>query len=715
MDFMTRGSEKLPKDFKLLGREKALEEMSAILMRDRANSIILVGPGGVGRSAVCFGLQALKSDPNAPFDIVSKRLFWLETDELFSSGDNEKINANFQKILEIHKRTTDSVLIVDDSRDFIEACRNHNCTHFINSLNSYVKLGYMQIIFECRDEDLDMVIKCHSDMTEYYTMMDLTEPTPDILPTIVKGISDSLVHSHGIKIDEAAISTSIELTTKYRTRDMGLSRAQPERSVTLLDRSLAKFRLNAHKRHPLVQDLLAQKVPESDERIIKLDAEFADTQKEIKRLFKLQRDGENAIMDLEDELKKVQEHEEEMRKKGEASEETGRITAFAQMAQNGGIESEKVTELKAKIQKFQEIVDANREKFDAITASINDQLHLTKENVMAEFSAISGIAANKLNQDEREKLKSLQSDMNKRIFGQDEAVRRLSDAVKVARIGRRNKNQPQASFMFLGPSGVGKTEIAKVLAACLLDDESALTRFDMSEYMEKHAVAKLIGAPPGYEGFEVGGILTNAMRKNPNRILLFDEIEKAHPDVFNIFLQVLSDGRLTDNVGRTISFSDAIIIMTTNIGQPHFLNKDLTVEEMESLANKDLDGTYRSEFLNRFAGRENILCFKRLELDSIEKIVQREINSMDVAYMDQGLNIWIDPTDLKAFCADHYNPVIGARGLPGYIQANLEPEITNTILNHPDFHGTFKVGYDKKTKKFTYELIEDENATRSAA
>jgi ATP-dependent Clp protease ATP-binding subunit ClpA len=281
-------------------------------------------------------------------------------------------------------------------------------------------------------------------------------------------------------------------------------------------------------------------------------------------------------------------------------------------------------------------------------------------------------------------------------------VRLLANAVKTARVGRRNNERPQAAFMFMGPSGVGKTEIAKALAQSLLDDEKALTRFDMSEYMEKHAVSRLIGAPPGYEGFEAGGILTNAMRKSPLRVLLFDEIEKAHPDVFNVFLQILSDGRLTDNVGRTVSFSESIIIMTTNIGQPHFLNPKLSFEQASEAAMEEVQKTYRSEFLNRFSGRQNIVCFNKLDLASIERIVKREFDAMNAVYSNDGINLSLSEADLKAFCKAHYDPAIGARGLPGYIQTNVEPMIVNQILE-TEKRGPIRISFNAKKSSFVLE------------
>lgn len=712
--YLTRGSDYLAEkpDFKLIGRDLELERLTAILMRNDANSILLVGPGGVGCTALCLGLQARKSEPDAPFDIVTKRLYWLNVDELFSSADNNEINKNFTAILKKMKNTTDSILIIEDTRDFIEACRNSGCSHFINSLNAAVKNGDTQAILEIRDDDLDFVLKSHSDMRECYTMMDVNEPANGALFGIISSNSASLVRHHGINITEDAIKTAIEVTTKYRTKDLGLSRAQPERSSTLLDRALASYRLEAHKQHPDSLVLLQKLATTTDEtaraailaELQEKERIFLEIQNEIRRLFKLQREGEEAVHTLYEEIEEINAQKKENADKIVSQDDTKSM--IAQFGASGGFDVKEVAERKQMIAKFEAEIAKNKEKFNQLTGMINDRLSLTRDLVLMEFSKISGIAANKLSENEREKLIHLEDDIKKRIYGQDHAVNRLVNAVKTARIGRRNNDKPQAAFMFLGPSGVGKTEIAKALAASLLDDEGALTRFDMSEYMERHAVAKLIGAPPGYEGFEAGGILTNAMRKNPNRILLFDEIEKAHDDVFNIFLQILSDGRLTDNVGRTVSFADAIILMTTNIGQTHFLNEELSEEEADNQAFEELGTRYRSEFLNRFAGRQNIVCFKRLGINSIEKIVRREIQNLDDTYSEKSVNIEMGDEALKLFCRDHYNPMIGARGLPGYIQATLEPVVVNAIIDNPNFTGTFDVGYDTEKQTFSFKMKE---------
>ena len=711
MTELIRGSEFLARyaNFKLIGRENDLARISAILMRKKANSLLLVGPGGVGCTALCLGLQACKNDPNAPFDIVSKRLFWLDTDKLFSCGDGAEINKKFQRALDTLWKTPDSILIIEDTRDFIEAARNSGNSHFINALSLAVKNDKTQVIMEVRDADLEQVLKWHSDLKEAYTLYDVKEPVGELLEQIVSGIAGGLEKHHGIRITKEAIHAAVELTCKHRSDEIG--RAQPERAVTLLDRALASYRLNAHRKHPRLAELEARLNRSTStfeqqnlyQEIQAFTADWAAKQEQIKRLYKVQRDGEMAVINLEEELENTQQAEKERREAGHTEVAPSRPN-FAAMLTGGGFDSEAVASIKTRITQFQKEIAVHKEQYEALAAQINSELELTKTIVLEEFSAVSGIPASKLNEDDLATLRQLDTTMKNRIYGQDRAVNHVTNAVRIAKVGRRNKDKPLASFMFLGPSGVGKTEIAKALTEALTGDEKTLTRFDMSEYMEKHAVAKLIGAPPGYEGFEAGGILTNAARRNPARIYLFDEIEKAHPDVFNIFLQILSDGRLTDNVGRVCTFDESIIIMTTNIGQPHFLNQDLTFEQAEELAKQELEGTYRSEFLNRFAGRQNILCFDRLHHDSIVKIIRREVSDLARTYADSGVKLVFTDEELDKFCRAQYDPKLGARGLPGFIQTYLEPQIVNTILENPGMSGTFNVEYDMEIRNFKVAL-----------
>lgn len=706
---LTRGRDYLAKfpNFKLVGREHDLERISSILIRRLSSSLLLTGPTGVGVSWLTLGLQAMKELPNTPFDIIVKKFFWLNTDSLFSSGDSNKINEEFQKLLKRMTQTPEAVLIIKDTYNFLEAANHSGNSHFLNALNNADKSQNFQTILEVRDEQLSSVLKWNSVISESYTLYDVTEPSGNDLMRIVCNVSNGLAEYHKIAIDASAIEEAIHLTSKYRD-SLGLGGAQPQRSISLLDRALASYRLFTHEHHPKIFELTNRIAATTDESQRKeLQAQLDEMKKdweslkaEISKTYEYQREAETLRFKLQDELAVQQEDE-----KKNVYPESSETKTFAQLTSNG-FDSAAVTKIKEKIRQLDKEFVMNAEHHKKLVTLANKDLLLTKQEVIAEFSKISGISTSKLDENEIENLIHLESNLLSRIFGQDDVVKHVANAVKVSKVDTVEESGPAMSYLFLGPSGVGKTEMAKALAQHVFGDEKNLVRFDMSEYMEKHAVAKLIGAPPGYEGFEAGGILTNSVRKNPVGIYLFDEIEKAHPDVFNIFLQILSDGRLTDNIGRTVDFSDIMIVMTSNIGQPYYLDANLSDDEARELATEELNRTYRSELLNRFNGRENILHFKRLQVGVIEKIIRREINKLNKSYQARGLEIEMSDACIASFSKDHYDLIRGARGLPGYIKANIRPIIVNHILNNSNEKGKFCAVYNTESQKFEVSFCE---------
>lgn len=705
---LIRGTEYLANfpNFKLVGREYDLERISSILIRKSSNSLLLTGPAGVGTSALVLGLQASKKFSGTPFDIIVKKFFWLNTDSLFSSGDSHKINDDFQRMLKKLDQTPESVLVIKDTYNFIEAAHNTGNSHFINALNSIDKSDSFQVILEARDEQLTAVYKWNAAIPELYTLYDVKEPVGDELTQIVCSAADELALHHAIGIDSSAIDEAIHLTSKYRD-GFGLGGAQPQRSISLLDMALASYRQSTHKLHPKISELTLQIASAQDDKVKselqnhlnQWASEWEALKAEIGKTYQYQRDGEGLRFKLHDELSAVIEEE-----KHNAPPESAAIKTFAQLTANG-FDSPQVTRIKEKIRQVDKEIAANYERYKTLVGIANKDLLLTRNEIITEFSKISEISATKLDENEIENLIKLESNLLSRIFGQDEAVKHVANSIKVSKVDTLEEPGPAVSYLLLGPSGVGKTEMAKAIAQYVIGDEKSLVRFDMSEYMEKHAVAKLIGAPPGYEGFEAGGILTNSVRKKPVGVYLFDEIEKAHPDVFNIFLQILSDGRLTDNIGRTVSFSDIIIIMTSNIGQSYYLDPNLSDEEAKNLANEELHKTYRSELLNRFNGRENILHFKRLPVKVIERIIHREIAKLNASYQIRDLAVEMSDSCISSFCQDHYDVVKGARGLPGYIKANMRPVIVNYILNNPDEKGTFYATYNMSRKNFEVSFV----------
>lgn len=705
-DYLNTGADMLgaQEGFQLLGRDAELSALCSILVRKHSNSVLLVGPSGVGASSICLGLQAMKSEDNPPFDIISKSIFWLDTDALFSTGDPGAIDAAFRKAFERLKRSVEPVLIIEDAGDFLEACQNNGAQHFVNLINGAVCDGRLQVILETSDKDASKVLGWHSDLREAYTILDVTEPTGENLDKIVAAAAEKLQAYHQVKIDDDAIASAVELTQKYRAA--GSSAAQPKRSIELLDQAMASYRLAAHKIPPAAMAIQKKieagtATEEEVQQHGNVMSLHAKRQQSLKSLHHQQREAEEMILGLETELEGLRAKRAEEEPQAPAQPAT-----FASLTGGAGFGSAREQEVTARLTQFRQALQEHRKGYYALAQEMNSELHLDRTAVVAEFSRLSGIAASKLGEDEILVLRGLDATLRGGVFGQDRPVTAMANAIKVARVGRRNKDRPQASFLLAGPSGVGKTEIAKQIAKALLGDAKALTRFDMSEYMERHAVSKLIGAPPGYEGFEAGGILTNAMRTNRNRILLFDEIEKAHDDVFNLFLQILDDGRLTDNIGRVAEFSDSIIIMTTNIGQPHFLEEGLSSKDAMAAAMEDLGDRYRPEFLNRFNGRQNILGFNKLELDSIERIIKREFVDLATSYAEHDVQINFADDQIKAFCADRYDPIVGARGLPGQVNTELEPQIVNALLDQSATGGaSFNVTYDPVGRGFVVDLV----------
>ncbi len=709
-DYLIRGSDMLSArpGFQLVGRETELTKICGMLMRRHASNVLLVGPGGVGCSSICHGLQAAKEDATLPFDIISKRLFWLDTDGLFSSGVHATISKAFTRLRRTLVRSADSVLIIDDIRDFIDAARNNGTTHLINAIMRDVHNGQYQSILEARDEDLEVVLKSHSNMREIFTMMDVREPSSEALREIATQGAKSLVAHHRIPISDAAIDTAIQLTSKYVLSDMSLSRAQPERTLNLLDRALTAYRQRYHGEPPQLESIRLALEASPEDTV--LQAEHAKAYEawrvkldQLSSLHDAQKSGEELLLALEDELTLEQERQSE-----KPSEPEERTSFSAKLGQSGFGSKEEVR-INAEIRRATYAIKDNATAFTNMAAEINAGLELTAQAVTDEFSAISGIPADKLNQDARLKLLNLDTILKERVYGQDHAVDKLVGAVMMAHVGLKEPDKPQGSFMFCGPSGVGKTEIAKALSLALKDSEKAMLRFDMSEYMEKHAMAKLIGAPPGYEGYEAGGILTNSVRRHPHSIILFDEVEKAHPDVFNVFLQVLDDGRLTDNRGLTVSFAECVILMTTNIGQAHFLNDEFGYDEAMAATIDDLEETFRPEFLNRFNGRQNIIGFNSLPLELIEKIAERELSKVNqrIANSGSAVSIQMDKENIAAVCLDRYNPVHGARGIPGFFASKVYPQIARKLLSEPDKVDRLIVTYSQGANGGQVELTSD--------
>lgn len=730
---LVRGKEYLEQHegFVLKGRDNELKSISNILMRKDASSLLLTGESGVGLSAMTLGLQASKESLDTPMDIISKRFYWLDANEMFASGDTTKINGYFENVRATLTRNPDSVLVIESAPDFINAARNSGNPHLINALMADLKAHKYQAILEAPTKGVAAVLECDGNFSEIFTTVEIREPKPADLREILAHSAASIEKHHGITVDPLAIETAVQLTEKYRLTEF---RAQPSAAITLLDRALSSYRNNAHRSPPALaridKDVAAvtaflsnaQKTGKWEGRTEEelqttlgtlaedrklAEEKWNEQQKTVRLLHNEQRTGEEEIRKLEDEIARIQEEDAakdaDMKAKVEKGELKGEF-----LASNGfglGQENPRITELRKTITTYDVAVKEGRVKYDALKEEINADLMLRPEHVLSEFSHISGIPVEKLNENEREKLLNLEENLGKRVMGQPEPVSEVAKAVRRARVGFSMPNKPQGAFMFLGPSGVGKTELAKALNVELNGDEKSLLRFDMSEYMEEHAAAKLIGAPPGYEGYAVGGILTNAVRRNPHSVILFDEIEKAHPRVFDLMLQILDDARLTDSRGLTADFRDTIIIMTTNVGTEFFLNKDIGKQESHDLAMNSLSEKYRPEFLGRFMG--NIYCFSRLEEEVLLGIAKKDLKRINGLVAKNGVALNMEDADIMDMIHDHYDPTKGARSILGYIDRNITSAIADSILKHGVTGGTINVFYDPEKK--TTELAINDN------
>ena len=501
-------------------------------------------------------------------------------------------------------------------------------------------------------------------------------------------------------------------------------RAQPDAAISLLDQALVDYCIHIHstpleverlndslrklesalkgeskyKEHESLseQDLVALK-EDTLQQVEESQTQWDQRQKDLRHLYREISDGEEEIRKFEDEIERIRQVQREKAHKIDSGltpaastpEDPQRYDSISAMLSTGGLDTPEIVQIKARLKKMEDLVSVATEEYKRRVTEIYSNLELQDSHVLKSFSSLSGMPVDKLTEDDRDKLRLLEETLAIRVIGQDEPRKEIAMAVRRSRLGLKMQNKPSGTFMFLGPSGVGKTELAKSLADAL---SVPLLRFDMSEYMERHAVAKLIGAPPGYEGYEHGGILTNAARRNPYSVVLFDEIEKAHSDVFNLMLQILDDARLTDSRGLTASFSDAIILMTTNIGTTYFLDESLPFEAAKELALGDLREHYRPEFLGRFGG--NIYCFQRLGLEVLKSICKKDLARINTLIKGQGLKVEMPDSDITSMIHEKYVVREGARSVLGFIDRNITSGIAELILGNDRSQGTILATYE---------------------
>lgn len=658
----------------VIGRDEEVRNVIRILSRRTKNNPVLIGPPGVGKTAIAGGLAQRIVSEDVPEGLKNKTVFSLDMGALIAGA---KYRGEFEERLkavlnEVLKSNGDIILFIDEIHNIVGAGKTDGAMDASNLLKPMLARGELHAIGATTLDEYRKYIEKDPALERRFQKVMVKEPSVEDTIAILRGLKDKYEIYHGIRISDSAVIAAATLSDRYIT-----DRFLPDKAIDLMDEACAMLRTEI--------DSMPTEIDEVRRKILQLEIENQALKKETdeasaERLKKLQ--GELSEEKAEfDRLKSKWEAEKKELDSTKDIKKKIEDTNHAIEEAERNYDLERLSELKyGTLPKLKEELAA-REK-----ASTKDESSMVKEEVTEDeiayvVSRWTGIPVEKLNKTERDKLLGLEDILHKRVIGQDKAIELVSDAVLRARAGLKDKNKPIGSFIFLGPTGVGKTETAKALTETLFDDERNLIRIDMSEYMEKHSVSRLVGSPPGYVGYDEGGQLTEAVRRKPYSVILFDEIEKAHPDVFNILLQVLDDGRLTDNQGRTVDFKNTVIIMTSNIGS-HFLidgiDEDGKIkEDARENVMADLRASFRPEFLNRV---DEIVLFKPLQKSEIYGIIKQSIAEVEKRLADRDIHIEVTDGALDFILNASFGPQYGARPVKRYISHKLETIISKMII-----------------------------------
>ena len=657
----------------VIGRDEEIRRVLQILSRRTKNNPILIGEPGTGKTAIVEGLAHRIIRGDVPDNLKNKQIFSLDMGALVAGA---KYKGEFEERLksvvnEVIKAEGSIILFIDEIHTLVGAGKGEGAMDAANILKPALARGELRSIGATTLDEYQKYFEKDKALERRFQTVMVAEPDTLSTISILRGLKERYENHHKVRIKDEAIIAAVELSNRYITE-----RFLPDKAIDLMDEAAAKLRmerdsvpeeLDEISRHLKQLEIEREAIKrEKDEpKLQQLNKEIAEL-KEQETSYKAKWQSEKELVN------KIQQNKQEIEQLKFEAEKAEREGDYGKVAE---IRYGKLQALENEIKDIQE--DLKHKQGDS--AMIKEEV--TAEDIADVVSRWTGIPVNKMLQSERDKLLHLEQELHLRVVGQDEAIAAVSDAVRRSRAGLQDPKRPIGSFIFLGTTGVGKTELAKALADYLFDDESLMTRIDMSEYQEKHSVSRLIGAPPGYVGYEEGGQLTEAVRRKPYSVVLFDEIEKAHPDVFNVLLQVLDDGRITDSQGRTVDFKNTILIMTSNIGANYLLDgidADGTIKpEAEELVTKDLRGHFRPEFLNRL---DEIILFKPLTKDNISGIINLIVADLNHRLEDKQLSIELSP-DAEQFIVDNaYDPIYGARPLKRYIQKYVETLSAKLIL-----------------------------------